>query len=74
MSGSVVISANYVPNGQQVLSVTYGGDTRTIVCNPGELEILLDGATCEIAAQNGEITFSIAAFPTPGVGWDTINC
>lgn len=74
MSGSVVISANYVPNGQQVLSVTYGVDTRTIACGPGELEILLDGATCEIAAQNGEITFSIAAFPTPGVGWDTINC
>lgn len=72
-SDSVVISGSYLPVGHGVLSVTYAGDTRTTSCGPGELEIFVDGATVEITAQDGAVAFSIAAFPTPGVGWGTIE-
>lgn len=45
------------------LSVSRGDDTRTMVCPPGELTVLVDASAIELTAGDGAVAFSLRSFP-----------
>ncbi|GAB2510168.1 sucrose-6-phosphate hydrolase [Corynebacterium atrinae] len=63
----------YRPGPTPQLSLSINGDTRTVACPPGDVEIFLDGCALEISAGGGTVCFSSVVFPSEGAAWEPIT-